>query len=391
MKNRLSTSWLLTLGLVLCAIGPRVRTQGNLPIGKHPRPATREELEILKHLSLEQIEHGTDAQHPGFLTVRVTGLDVQIVNGAGDTLQANGLGNLIIGYAEVDESASHSIVMGTDPYVDGAASLVAGTSNTVNASHAMAIAGFGSTVEAQGAVITGGVNSLITSSADNAVVTGGDQADVEGDRAVHLGGRYTRVDGPDSVVTGGYGGWARLYTGAIVSGGQESTSEGPQSAVAGGYRVQAAGGGAFIGGGSTGWIGPGNDYAAIIGGLRARARGTTSVTIGGQDCVAEGWRSVAIGGYENLAFGQQCVATGGNNNVVGDCFDNWITGEQECDYNMTVHGGRSNTAKSSLFNQTVHGLSLSGGYDRDVTGVCFVGFEVTWRAGGTYSCNFGGI
>ena len=29
---------------------------------------------------------------------------------------------------------------------------------------------------------------------------------VEGVRAVHLGGRYTRVDGPDTVVTGGYGG-----------------------------------------------------------------------------------------------------------------------------------------------------------------------------------------
>lgn len=391
MKKQHNTSRFVTLGLVLCAIAAQARTQGNLPIGQHPRPATREELEILKHLSVGQIEHGTDAQHPGFLAVRVTGLDVQIVNGSGDTMQANGLGNLIIGYAEVDESASHSIVMGTDPYIDGAASLVAGTSNTVNASHAAALAGFGSTVSAQGAVCTGGVSGLIQSSADNAVITGGETADIEGDRAVHLGGRYTRVDGPDCVVTGGYGGWARLHTGAIVSGGQESTSEGPQSAVAGGYRVQAAGGAAFIGGGNTGWIGPGNDYAAIIGGLRGRARGTSSVTIGGQDSVAEGWRSVVIGGYENLVLGDQSVVAGGNNNIAGECFDNWITGDEDCDYYMTVHGGRENTAKSSFFNQTVHGLSLSGGHDRNVTGTCFPGFEVTWRAGGTYSCNFGGI
>jgi hypothetical protein len=69
-------------------------------------------------------------------TLMISGVNVQIVDGTGDTAGApNGLGNLIIGYNEGthDRSGSHNLVVGTEHSYTSYGGLVAGFGNTVSA------------------------------------------------------------------------------------------------------------------------------------------------------------------------------------------------------------------------------------------------------------------
>ena len=44
--------------------------------------------------------------------MRFTGVNVQVVNGAGSTATANGTGNLIVGYDETDTSLASRCTLG---------------------------------------------------------------------------------------------------------------------------------------------------------------------------------------------------------------------------------------------------------------------------------------
>ena len=99
--------------------GP-TRTQGD-PYEGPLRYATEEELDILALLSIETV---TDASGASYPVVRVTGADVQLVNGQGATdAGTNGLGNLLIGYAPAHPGMSHSVLLGTSNTVTGYGSL----------------------------------------------------------------------------------------------------------------------------------------------------------------------------------------------------------------------------------------------------------------------------
>ena len=85
--------------------------------------------EILKHMSI--VELPIDGKGAKARTIRFSGVNVQVVNGAGKTGDVsgglkNGLGNLIVGYQELreadefpatddtnDRSGSHNLVVGS--------------------------------------------------------------------------------------------------------------------------------------------------------------------------------------------------------------------------------------------------------------------------------------
>jgi hypothetical protein len=139
--------------------------------------------DILQFFSLGTIATGRGAELAP--TLRVTGVNLQIVNGLGSTNGnpenpltveggfINGTGNLIIGYAEpvslLDpegtieplRAGSHNLILGMAHRWGGFASIVAGRGNAIGA-EASALGGFNNRAVGPGSVISGG--------ADNATV-----------------------------------------------------------------------------------------------------------------------------------------------------------------------------------------------------------------------------
>jgi hypothetical protein len=141
----------------------------------------------------------TDTDRP---VVRVTGANLQIVNGAGSTAATpNGVGNLLVGYDEVrtagdpvcswgiyaDESSclgaghvwslvhksgSHNVVIGREHNYSRYAGFVAGRRNTVNAIGASVSGGLANTASGNSwSSVSGGVSN--TASGDYSSVSGG--------------------------------------------------------------------------------------------------------------------------------------------------------------------------------------------------------------------------
>ena len=111
---------------------------------------TAEQAEILGYLSLIELDDGLGSGRP---TIRIEGANLQLVNGLGatngnpadpgsDTFIANGVGNLILGYEEVDGAAeqrtgSHNLVLGYSPAYSAVGGLVSGSLNEITAAYAL--------------------------------------------------------------------------------------------------------------------------------------------------------------------------------------------------------------------------------------------------------------
>src|SRR5262245_20744675 len=76
---------------------------------------TPEQSEILSHMSIVYLDDGQGGQAK---TIRITGVNVQVVNGLGATETTNGVGNLVIGYNEPGNAlgdsrvGSHNVCIG---------------------------------------------------------------------------------------------------------------------------------------------------------------------------------------------------------------------------------------------------------------------------------------
>jgi hypothetical protein len=188
-------------------------------------------------------------------TLIISGANLQLVNGMGQTATTNGLGNLIIGYneeriipGEVNErTGSHTLVVGAEHNYTSYGGVVVGQRNTISGTFASVTGGFGN--------IAGGVNATVSGGIANAA-----------------SGIYTAVSGGYyNIASGQY---------ATVSGGYESTASGRSSAVSGGYRNTASG-----------------DYAAVSGGGTNTASGLISSVSGGISRTAPGesdWRAGSL-------------------------------------------------------------------------------------------------
>ncbi len=172
-------------------------------------------------------------------TVRISGANLQVVNGTSNTQSANGLGNLILGYNED--------VYGYE------------TSGMREGSHSLVV----------------GVNHAYTSYGS---IVHGDNAYVTGAYAAALGVYGGSAEGARSVLLGGWGGYA-AGEGSFVAGGQYNVAYGTGAAAVGGYSNAVYGGYASAVGGSFASVD--GDWATSVGGASSRAAGDYSVTVGG--------------------------------------------------------------------------------------------------------------
>ena len=266
----IGATWLLTTFAagVPFQDGDGHRPQAKLTPSAPLSTLTPEQEEILSHLS---VVHLPDGQGGFRKTIRVKGLNVQLVNGLGATngfpadpldvdpvnTVTNGLGNLIVGYREPgstpDRTGSHSIVLGTGNDHPGFGQALLGSSNAVAAPfaavtgglenvasgiHGAVSGGRQNVASAADASASGGFQSLATG--PHASVTGGNANEASGDHAVVSGGSFNVASGLRSSVTGGTAGLASGH-GSSVTGGNGNTASAKGATVSGGASNIASG------------------------------------------------------------------------------------------------------------------------------------------------------
>jgi hypothetical protein len=206
----------------------------------------------------------------GERTVRFSGVNVQIVSGAGATdAPVNGMGNLIVGY-DADtggyaRTGSHNVVVGDEHTYSSYGGIVAGFQNAITG---------------QGATVSGGSYNI--ASGRYASVTGGSR---------NAAGT-TPSAGPALVLAPGEA--------ATVSGGYNNAASGIAAAVSGGVVNTSSG-----------------DYAAVSGGEHGTASGFVSSVTGGAYNVASGPDTAVSGGFVNIAGVYFGSVSGGAGNVAG--------------------------------------------------------------------------
>jgi hypothetical protein len=216
-------------------------------------------------------------------TIRFSDVNVQIVNGTNSTNgTVNGLGNLIIGYNEIDgleeRTGSHNLVVGMGHTYSSYGGFVAGRSNNITGLGASVVGGFGNTASGDYSSVSGGGDN--TSDGNYGSISGGrdNKTDEDSTYATVSGGRFNEAIGENSSVTAGWRNQA-IGKNAIVSGGANNISAGDSSNVSGGLENTAGG-----------------DYSAITGGYNNQLDNATSYcgTISGghdlRNVVSYGWR-----------------------------------------------------------------------------------------------------
>ncbi len=115
----------------------------------------------------------------------VEGANLVVRNGSGSTASSNGLGNVVIGYADA-VYGSHNVILGEGHSVHGHGSIVSGRNNTV---------------EGPGSVAIGSILSHVSPSG---VVLGGFQHHIIGRHSIAIGGARNVIEGDETVVIGGF-------------------------------------------------------------------------------------------------------------------------------------------------------------------------------------------
>lgn len=196
----------------------------------------------------------------------VEGVNLHLRSGAGRTDSANGLGNLIIGYAADDigndqRTGSHNLVIGDEHDWTGWAGIVSGWGSRIGGAGGSVVGGYANVAEADYSAVAGGLGN-------------------------EASGRYAAVLGGQSNTASGQA--------SSVSGGGLNVASGEASSVAGGTSSEAAG-----------------SWAAVSGGRTGRAEGGASVVVGGQGNLASGTDAVLVGGRDNALSGDRSVLLGG--------------------------------------------------------------------------------
>jgi hypothetical protein len=186
---------------------------------------TAEHLEILNHMKVVYLDDGLGNK---LKTVRIIGVNVQIVNGLEATngsplypdsidpvvTKTNGLGNLIVGYNEQsamelnNRTGSHNIVVGMQHGFLSYGGIVAAKGNTIAGPYG---------------TITGGIHNDVLG--PYAAIAGGELNRALEDASSIAGGRANRTRGWWSVVSGGVDNDA-MGEGSTISGGASCVSVG---------------------------------------------------------------------------------------------------------------------------------------------------------------------
>jgi len=239
----------------------------------------------------------------GVRTVRLSGVNLQVVNGTNSTEIVNGAGNLIVGYDEANVSTrivctlatdlngnalttegaclsagglvavrqktgSHNLVMGSQNSYSSVGGIVAGSGNFISAPFASNLGGTGNIATGRFAVNLAGQGNHPTGSA-----------------AATLGGANNTASGSNASVSGGSSNTASTV-GATVSGGFRNEASGPQSNVTGGIRNESSG-----------------PFSHVSGGGNNVSSGATSTVAGGSANDSRAPTSSISGGSQNVTTG----------------------------------------------------------------------------------------
>lgn len=292
-------------------------------------------LNVNRYLSLETVN-----DQP---TVRLTGANLQIVNGLGETATANGTGNVLIGYDERRDpvfhrpecslginpddkrpieselacndaggtfahnltGGSHYLVVGPEHNYTRWAGIVVGTKNTSNYDFASVSGGSSNVAGGHSASVSGGwENRAIASGAS---VTGGIFNTAGGVSSHVSGGTSNIAEGHESTVTGGTSNTASGFY-SSVSGGAENLASGSASSVSGGSSGTASGRTSSVSGGAENTAS--GESSSVLAGLRNRAEGEFAGVGGGLSNVASGINSSVSGGDSREASGASAWAAG---------------------------------------------------------------------------------
>ena len=190
--------------------------------------------------------------HNGQPTAIFTGVNVQVVNGTGQTYGSpNGTGNLIVGYDTADLVGNEHCSDGSYPEEQSPCEAAGKTWASIHksGSHNLVV-GDSNNYSQSGGVVFGQLNTI---NRDYATVTGGYLNNASGQYASVSGGWFNRAGGNWASVSGGGSNRASGNT-ASVSGGGENTASGMTSSVSGG--------------GGTGPCGntASGDYSSVLGG-----------------------------------------------------------------------------------------------------------------------------
>lgn len=235
---------------------------------------------------------------------RLSGINLQIVNGEGGTSTANGLGNLIVGYDEPREMGGPVCSIGQ--HIDETSCVA--NNGTWALSHKSGshyvIVGMGNSYSQYGGLLAGVAN---VGNGEFASVTGGTLNTASGRLASVTGGQENTAYGQLASVTGGQDNIARGEF-ASVAGGQGNAASGAYANVSGGWNNHATG-----------------PYASVTGGLANEASGQVASVSGGSWSVASGSGSSVTGGLNNTAS-HVGSTVGGGHNVSTSTDLEWIAG-----------------------------------------------------------------
>lgn len=208
---------------------------------------TPEEKEILSHMELVFLDDGNGNL---LKTIRIQGVNVQVVNGLGATngnpanpssvdpglVVVNGLGNLIVGYQELgagqnNRTGSHNLIGGSFQQYRSFGGLAVGRGNELQGAYAAVAGGENNSALGDYASVSGGAwNDALGPWAS---ISGGVGNDAEGDWSSILGGDSNTASGGHSTVAGGMFGEASGNS-AAVCGGQSNEAIASYSTVSGG-------------------------------------------------------------------------------------------------------------------------------------------------------------
>jgi hypothetical protein len=180
--------------------------------------------EVVPHVRFE--EKGV----AGKPTIRFTGVNVQVVNGAGVTETTNGEGNLVIGYDEStgEQTGSHNLILDTAGTFTSYGGILAGFDNSITAPWASVTGGLENVASGKLASVTGGAGNV--ASGERASVTGGDTNTASGGDSAVAGGTENKAEGEQSSVEGGAENLAEARLTSIF-GGRKLTAKGEYEAL----------------------------------------------------------------------------------------------------------------------------------------------------------------
>jgi hypothetical protein len=241
---------------------------------------------------------------PDGTTALFSGVNVQIVNGLGNTETTNGTGNLIVGYNETNPGTGMPLLLicSDGAYLDQASCTANGGvwgANQRTGSHNLVIGTWHSYTQ-YGGVVAGHSNAINRGYAN---VTGGGFNIASGFlSSVSGGGARPSFTGPfqqGNIASGDY---------SSVSGGTINTASGYVSSISGGTINLAS-----------------SYFSSVTGGAGNLASGFASSVTGGSGNNASGSSSSISGGNFNIANGLTSSVSGGENRAAPNDY-NWAAG-----------------------------------------------------------------